>query len=102
MSVHIDQVIEYLDTKRVCDKAENMESLMEMIYYAYTQCHKVDNEKIRSLFARLRKIWEPSSERDGDEMFSLICELCIEHEVLAFSQGICAGMQLMTEINWLP
>ena len=102
MSIHINDVLEYLDAQRVCQKAENMESLMEMLHYAYTQYNIVDNEEIRALFARLRKIWEPVSMKDADEMFSIICELCMAHEVLAFSHGVCAGMTLVAEVNRLP
>ena len=102
MSIHINQVLDYLDDQRACQKAENMESLMEMLHYAYTKYNTVDNEEIRALFARLREIWEPASMRDSDEMFSIVCELCMEHEVLAFSHGVCAGMLLMTEVNRLP
>ena len=102
MAVCIDDVLDYLDSQRVCRKAENMESLMEMIHYAYTSHNAIDSAKIRSLFAQLRKIWEPASMDESDEMFSLVCELCMGHEVLAFSQGVCAGMVLMTEVNRLP
>ena len=102
MSIHINQVLDYLEQQRICQKSENMESLMEMLHYAYIQYNAVDSEEIRSLFARLRKIWEPASTKDTDEMFSLICELCMQHEVLAFSHGVCAGMALMSEVNQLP
>ena len=102
MSIHTNDVLEYLDQQRICQKAQNMESLLEMLHYAYTQYNIVDSEEIRTLFARLRKIWEPVSMKDADEMFSIVCELCMEHEVLAFSHGVCAGMLLMTEVNRLP
>ena len=102
MSIHINQVLDYLEQQRICQKSENMESLMEMLHYAYIQYNAVDSEEIRSLFARLRKIWEPASTKDTDEMFSLICELCMQHEVLAFSHGVRAGMVLMSEVNQLP
>ena len=102
MSIHINQVLDYLENQRVVQRAENMESLMEMLHYAYTQYNAVDNEEIRALFARLRRIWEPVSMKDADDMFSIICEVCMEHEVLAFSHGVCAGMLLMSEVNRLP
>ena len=31
MSIHIDQVLEYLDSKRICQTHSTMESLMETI-----------------------------------------------------------------------
>ena len=34
-------------------------------------------------------------------MFSTVCDLCAEAELQSFSQGVCAGMLLMTEVNRL-
>ena len=102
MAVRMNDVLDYLEEQRIVQKAENMESLMEMLHYAYTQYNIVDSEEIRVLFARLRKIWEPVSMKDADDMFSIVCELCMEHEVLAFSHGVSAGMLLMSEVNRLP
>lgn len=102
MSIHINQVLDYLEQQRVCQKAENMESLMEMLHYAYTQYNIIDSDEIRALFGKLREIWEPATMAESDAMFSLVCELCIAHEVLAFSHGVRAGMTLMAEVNQLP
>ncbi len=99
MSIHLDEVLDYLDDQQVCRKAENMESLMEMIHEGYTRYYKTDKETIYTLFRQLRSIWEPCSPMQEDRMFSLICDLCRELELQSFSQGVCAGMLLMTEVN---
>lgn len=57
---------------------------------------------MRALFEKLRPIMESLPSGDRDALFSAVCDLCLEHEQLAFSQGIVAGMQLMTEVNRLP
>lgn len=36
MSIHIDQVLDYLDTNLVCRNADNMPSLMAALRDAYT------------------------------------------------------------------
>ena len=101
MSIHLDDVLDYLDDQRVCQKAENMESLMEMIHEGYTRCYRSDLEPIRERFRHLRKLWEPLSGEAADKMFCTVCDLCAEAELQSFSQGVCAGMLLMTEVNRL-
>ena len=99
MSIHLDEVLDYLDDQRVCKSAENMESLMEMIHEGYTRYYKADNERIFALFHQLRSVWGPVATSQADRMFNLICDLCAELELQSFSQGVCAGMVLMTEVN---
>lgn len=36
MSIHINEVLDYLDEQLVCQRADGMQSLMEMLYEAYT------------------------------------------------------------------
>ena len=59
----------------------------------------LDKETIYTLFRQLRSIWEPCLPVQEDRMFSLICDLCRKLELQSFSQGVCAGMLLMTEVN---
>ena len=102
MSIHIDDVLDYLDDQRVCQKAENMESLMELIHEGYTRYYKREETGIREGFRQLRERWESLSGEQSYDLIALVCELCAEHELQAFSQGICAGMILMTEVNRVP
>ncbi len=102
MAINMNQVLDYLDAQNVCSKADSMESLMEMLHDAYTSFSTVDQKKVQERFGALRAVWSPLPEAQVDDMFSLVCDLCGESEVLAFSQGVCAGMMLMTEVNRLP
>ena len=72
---------------------------MEMIREGYTRYYKTDNKRIFTLFRQLRSAWGPVTPSQADRMFSLICDLCAELELQSFSQGVCAGMILMTEVN---
>ena len=102
MSIHIDQVLEYLDSKRICQTHSTMESLMEGIHEAYLRSYTVDETRIRALFDQLRQTWEPSSPRQFDALFCCVCDLLAETELQAFSQGVHAGMVLLTQLNQLP
>lgn len=102
MSIYIDEVLDYLDRHLVCQQADSMESLLEVLRDAYIRHNDPEGEKIRSGFAQLRQVLHPISPESFDSVFSIVCDLCLEHELLAFSQGVLTGMLLMTEVNRLP
>ena len=102
MSVHINEVLSYLDAHPIHSVEVGVESLLEMLHEVYTMYNSIDSEERRALFEKLRPIMESLPSGDRDALFSAVCDLCREHEQLAFSQGIVAGMQLMTEVNRLP
>ncbi len=102
MSIHTDQVLDYLDTHLVCRNAEGMDSLLWMIYEAYLKHNEVDNSEIRYLLGEQGSFLDFLPSEQAKAVLSGICDLCQSHEVLAFSQGVLTGMQLMTEVNMLP
>ena len=79
-----------------------MESLLDMLYDVYATYNYMDREEIQDKFRQLRDILNHLPTETFDAFFSLVCDLCIEHEQLAFSQGIVVGMLLMTEVNRVP
>ena len=102
MSIHIHEVLDYLDRHLVCQQADSKESLMEVLHDAYSLHNDAEGERIRSGFAQFRQVLYPISPEAFDSVFSIVCDLCMEHELLAFSQGVLTGMLLMTEVNRLP
>ena len=102
MAIHINQVLDYLDTHPICREADSVESLLEMIYQIYAEYNCFENEEIREKYRQIQSLLGPLTEETCDAVFFLICQLCAEHEQVAFSQGIIAGMNLMTEGNALP
>lgn len=101
MSIHIDQVLDYLDYHPVCQYADTMKSLMEMLHDIYVMHNSIDSEKLRSMFSSLHAAVDSLPETDADMLLELVSGLCMEQEQLAFSHGIVVGMQLMTEVNFL-
>ena len=101
MSIRTSQVLEYLDQHPVSRYDGDFSSLLEMLHYIYTTCNPVDSESIRTDFQQLGDILTPLSFDDVNTVSSLVCDLCYEHEQIAFYHGISVGMHLMTEINAL-
>jgi len=102
MPICMQQVQDYLDNHLVVRNAGSMESLMEVLHDAYMCHNQEDSVMLREKFTLLRRSLPDISPQRFDEIFSLVCDLCYCQEVLAFSQGVAVGMNLMTEVNRLP
>lgn len=102
MSIHINEVMDYLDAHPIGCYEGSVKSLMEMLHDVYVAYNSVDNEELRRLFQRFDSILKDFPADGAEELRASICDLCREHEVLAFSHGIVVGMNLMTEIRTLP
>ena len=76
----------------------NYDTLLDMLYWQYTETNSIDNEKIRGHFDTLRARI-PLSRTEYDEIMYTICDLCLEHGRLAFIEGLRLGVVLMQELN---
>lgn len=102
MSIHIQQVLDYLDSQGICQQADNMEALMEVLHDAYVKHNSIDDQQLCGQFQSLRQILDRLPAEYGEAFFCQVCDLCLAHEQLAFSQGVVVGMLLMTEVNRIP
>lgn len=74
------------------------ESVMEFLYWHYAEINPIDNRKIRDSFAKLRQQYPHLSLEKFDPIFTTVSDLCVEHEHLAFLEGLRLGVTLMTEL----
>ena len=102
MPIHVNQVLDYLDTHPICREADSVESLLGMLHDIYASHNHFNSGEIREKFHKIRDLLGNLTQREFDDVFCVVCDLCLEHEQLAFSQGVLAGMLLMTEVNRLP
>ena len=102
MSVHIDEVLEYLDAHPIGCYSGGVKSLMEMLYEVYCEYNDVNSDEIRDLMSRYYDLVDGYPMEDEERLYTLISELCGKHEVIAFAHGILVGMNLMAEVNGLP
>ncbi len=74
------------------------ESVMEFLYWHYAEFNPIDNRKIRNSFAKLRQQYSHLSLQEFDPIFTTVSDLCVEHERLAFLEGLRLGVTLMMEL----
>lgn len=74
------------------------DSVMELLYWFYTENNPVDNQKIRDGFAKLRSQFPCISLQEFDPVYMTVSDLCMEHERLAFYEGLRLGTAIMMEL----
>lgn len=79
--------------------ADDAESLLELLFDAYTECNGFDNEVIRRDFNALYAAMNGKTIREMDEIIYPVCTLCRDHEKAGFEEGIKVGFRLAQEIN---
>lgn len=72
-------------------------SVLEVPYWHYTQFNPFDNQEIRDGFSRLRNQFPHLSLQEFDPIFTTVSDLCVDHEQLAFLEGLRLGVVLMQE-----
>lgn len=78
---------------------EDAESLLELLFDAYTECNGFDNDVIRRDFNELYAVMNGKAIREMDEIIYPVCTLCRDHEKSGFEEGIKVGFRLAQEIN---
>lgn len=102
MSIHIQDIYNYLDEHPIYAYNGSVTSMLGMIHDAYTMYNEIDSEEVKCRIRQIVEILGPLPAEKEDALFAVVCQLCAEHERLAFSHGIRLGMDLMMEVNWLP
>lgn len=102
MSIHISQVFEFLEQYPVCQYEGDIPSLLEMLCDVYMFYNPVENKEIREQLRNLEWILNKLSVEDREALFQTARDLCQKYEKAAFSHGVVVGMNLMTEVNYLP
>lgn len=75
------------------------QSVMDLLYWTYTQYNPVDEQKLRDGFAKLRAQFPNLSLQEFDPVFNTVSDLCIGHERLAFYEGLRLGVTLIEELK---
>ena len=78
---------------------DDANSILEMLYYYYSDANPVDSAVIRCQFKQMDEVLSKLSWSDCNSIFSLVVELCSSHERQAFVEGVCVGMRLFAELE---
>lgn len=74
------------------------ESVLDALFWLYTEHNNMDNNAILEQFAKLRECLG-LPPREYDEVFYIVSSLCLEHAKQAFRSGFCLAVTLMQEIR---
>ena len=74
------------------------ESVLDMLFWHYTEYNQIDNEKIKEQFVKLRD-YLSFPPQEYDEVFYIVSDLCIEHSRLAFCEGMRLVLALLQDLK---
>lgn len=75
------------------------ESVLTLLYEAYSECNRLDNEQIKADFEELYRLMNGMSLKNMDKIIYPVCSLCRHHEKSGFVAGIKVGIRLYLELN---
>lgn len=78
---------------------DDNESVLELLFNAYTEINGLDNETIREDFNALYAAMNGKTIREMDEILYPVCTLCRDHEKAGFEAGIKVGLRLAQELS---
>lgn len=77
---------------------EDAESLLDFLYWHHSEYNPIDNDVIKRQLEAMRSLLDLPSDL-YDQVFGLVCDICIEHGRLGFVEGLRFGMVLMQELG---
>ena len=75
------------------------ESVLTMLYEAYSECNRLDDALIKDDFHELYQLMNGMELRDMDKIIYPVCTLCRDHERSGFAEGIKLGIMLAHELG---
>ncbi len=78
---------------------QSAESLLEMLYFYYTECNPLNSDTIKQGFSKLDHMMSNFTLKENDEVIYTVCDLCTQHERLAFIAGVNVDIRLSSELS---
>ena len=89
---------EYIDTHPFDSDTSNCQSVLEQLYQAYSESHESDPPEIKETFSQLGDFLETLPMDENNNLFNLICQLCIAFDQKAYIDGLQTGAHLRSEL----
>lgn len=96
MKKDFEKLWAYLDQNPI--RYVDGDSLLEQLYWCYTNANTFDSTEIREQFRKLYRSMPQLSETQFDEVFSVVAEMSASQEKLAFQIGAKIGLRLAKEL----
>ena len=73
------------------------ESVLSMLYEAYGDVNRIDDDQIKADFGELYRLLNGMSLREMDWIINPVCTLCRDHERNGFAHDVQVGIRLAQE-----
>ena len=77
----------------------NGDSVLAMLYEAYSECNQMENAQIKAAFEELYRQMNGMELHEMDRILDPVCSLCRSHEQAGFMNGILLGAKLLEELK---
>ena len=77
----------------------NGDSVLAMLYEAYSDCNQMENAQIKAAFEELYHQMNGMELHEMDRILDPVCSLCRSHEQAGFVEGIKVGIMLAHELR---
>ena len=74
------------------------ESVLTMLYEAYSECNRLDDTQIKADFNELYRLMNGMELREMDKIIYPVCKLCRDHERSGFIEGVKIGIRIRDEL----
>ena len=89
----------YLEKLRSCLTDESPQSILNMLFDAYNEINRMDDDKIKQDFHELYEQMNGMSLQEMDKIIYPVCTLCRDHQRSGFVEGVRVGMRLAQELT---
>ena len=93
----IEKLREYI-TREQPDFGDG-KSALTMLYEAYSDCNRMDDDQIKADFNELYRLMNGMALLEMDRIICPVCKLCRDHEQSGFIAGAQIGFLLSKELN---
>jgi hypothetical protein len=89
----------YIEKLRSCQTDESPQSILTMLFDAYSETNRMDDVKIKQDFHELYQQLNGMSLQEMDKIIYPVCTLCHDHERSGFIHGVQVGIRLAEELK---
>ena len=74
------------------------ESILTLLYEAYSEVNRMDDDQIKADFNALYTAMNGMTLHEMDQIIYPVCTLCRDHEKAGFVEGVRIGIRLIFEV----
>ena len=99
MKKYIEKLKEFLEEQHPNYPHNDVDSLLDVLYYYYTEDNPIDSALIRCQFKGFDDCLNSLTWDQHEAFFAAACNLCSSYERQGFINGIHIGLRLFKELS---